>query len=116
MDRGAGSLSRSTFDGLHNHMAWWQDFFLAQKRFEKRRDPNRKPLNYNSQFLIVYVRDLIASIPIEQTMVAKMARRATSLGSAAVHLVPWFTFGVSLMCYSVYQKSAPGGDIAQSSG
>jgi hypothetical protein len=108
---GSGSLSVSTFENLYNHMSWWRNFHLDQVNFDKRRDKHKKALNYDNEFLIVYVRDLIATIPIERTMVANVTRRMTSTAAAAVHLVAFRIHDDNLTCV-VREKSVTGGKIA----
>jgi hypothetical protein len=63
-------------------MSWWRSFHLDKKRGEK-----KKALNYSdNKFLIVYIRDLICSIPIEQTLVANVVKRMMFTAAAAGHI------------------------------
>jgi hypothetical protein len=71
-------------------MGWWRNFYLDQLNFDKKRDKDRKALNYKNEFLIVYIRDLIASIPVEQTMIASITKRVIFTAAAASHLVRIF--------------------------
>jgi hypothetical protein len=82
-----GSLSPTLFETLYNHMSWWRSFHLDQVAFDKKSREQKKVLNYNNEFLIVYIRDLICSIPIEQTLAASVAKRMMFTAAAAGHLV-----------------------------
>jgi hypothetical protein len=87
IEAGAGSLSTTSFESLYKPLAWWNSFQQNQVTFDKRKGKEKKALNYNNEFLLVYIRDLLASIPVEQNMVANVTKRMMYAATAAGHLV-----------------------------
>lgn len=53
----------------------------------ERRGEHGKATNYNTEFLIVYARDLISSIPSDQSMVSNIVSRIAAAASAIGHMV-----------------------------
>ena len=82
---GSGSLNVDILNQLYNRMAWWNDYFLKQVENSK-----SEIKNYNTEFLIVYARDLIVSLPSDRTFAANAGSRiiaaAAMLGHAVVSI------------------------------
>lgn len=70
-----GTLSFAMYDELYNKMSWWQSFHQTQVEYDNRQCEQGKVKNYNTEFLIVYARDLISSIPSDQTIASNIATR-----------------------------------------
>ena len=74
------------FDELYNRMSYWQNFHVGQIERMGRTEESLK--NYNNEFLIVYARDLISSIPSDRTVATNFAKRMVAavsmLGQAVV--------------------------------
>ena len=70
---GSGSLSFDLFNQLYNRMSWWEEYQRRQSAALKK-NPNETK-NYNNEFLIVYARDLISSMPSDRTMATNVATR-----------------------------------------
>jgi hypothetical protein len=77
-------MTFSSFDELYNRMARWQTYHLGQ--VERVRGVEETTKNYNNEFLIVYARDLISSVPSDRTVAANFTTRmiaaVTTLGHA----------------------------------
>lgn len=75
---GSGKLRFEYFNELYNRMSRWQNYHVGQGAEEIK--------NYNNEFLIIYARDLITSMPSDRTLAANVANRmiaaATMLGHA----------------------------------
>lgn len=73
---GSGALTYSVFDELYRQqLPRWQKYYdgLGQST------PNEKHIkNYNNEFLLVYIRDLLSSMPNDRTIVTHLTSRFTS--------------------------------------
>jgi len=73
---------------LANQMLWWHRFHMSQVEFDLTRGEEQKAINFNNEFLLVYVIDLILSMPTHQSLVANTASKiaiATTLIDRQVH-------------------------------
>jgi hypothetical protein len=81
---GSGTLTWGFFDELYNRMTWWQNYHSGQVQGAKGTEDKIK--NYNNEFLIVYARDLIVTLPSDRSVATNVATRiiaaATTLGHA----------------------------------
>jgi len=66
-------------------MARWQTYHLGQ--VERAKGVEETTKNYNNEFLIVYARDLISSVPSDQTVATNVAQRMIAAVSALGHAV-----------------------------
>jgi len=75
------------FDELYNRMSYWQNFHIGQVERIKKTEESLK--NYNNEFLIVYARDLISSVPSDRTLARNFAKRMVAavsmLGQAVIY-------------------------------
>lgn len=85
IETGRGTLTFVYFDELYNRMARWQTYHLGQVERAKGVEGTTK--NYNNEFLIVYARDLISSVPSDQTVATNVAQRMIAAVSALGHAV-----------------------------
>lgn len=81
---GSGTLTYAFFDELYNRMTWWQNYHSGQVQGATGTEDKIK--NYNNEFLIVYARDLIVTLPSDRSVATNVATRiiaaATTLGHA----------------------------------
>src|SRR5205814_5471884 len=70
---GMGTLAFSYFDESYNRMSIWQSYHRGQVERLKGVDESTK--NYNNEFLVVYARDLISSVPSDRTVATNVATR-----------------------------------------
>ena len=82
---GSGTIRFDCFDTLYNRMSWWQSYYEAEAQGAKA--PEDKAKNYNNEFLIVYIRDLIASLPSDQTVTANATTRLFAAAATLGHTV-----------------------------
>jgi hypothetical protein len=87
MEGKTGTISFPVFDDLYKKMSWWQSFHLAQIELDKKRNHHDKVKNYNNEFLIVYIRDLISSIPSDQSIASNISKRFMAATAAMGHAV-----------------------------
>ena len=85
---GTGTLAFPYFDELYNRMSVWQSYHRGQVDRIKGVDEATK--NYNNEFLIVYARDLISSVPSDRTVATNVATRMIAAASALGHAVTYF--------------------------
>jgi len=84
-------------------MSIWQAFHLGQVERAAQREEATK--NYNNEFLIVYARDLISSVPSDRTMASNVATRMIAAASALGHAV--LSHNCELLIRIVWQKYRP---------
>jgi hypothetical protein len=81
---GSGTLTFDFFNNLYNRMSWWENYHLGQVTGLKEKSEQIK--NYNNEFLVVYARELISSMPSDRTLATNVATRmiaaAAMLGQA----------------------------------
>lgn len=82
---GSGTLTYSFFDELYNRMSRWQSYHIAQ--VEGARGVEESTKNYNNEFLIVYARDVISSIPSDRTAATNIATRMMAAVTLLGHAV-----------------------------
>jgi hypothetical protein len=82
---GAGALTFASFDELYNQMSTWQSYHRGQ--VERATGKEEATKNYNNEFLIVYARDLISSVPSDRTVATNVATRMIAAASALGHAV-----------------------------
>ena len=91
IEAGKGTLTFAYFDELYNRMARWQTYHLGQvERAKGVLNATRiedKVKNYNNEFLIVYARDLISSVPSDRTVATNVAQRMIAAVSVLGHAV-----------------------------
>ena len=85
IQEGMGTLSFSYFDELYNRMSVLQSYHRGQVERLKGIDEAIK--NYNNEFLIVYARDLISSVPSDRTVATNVTTRMIAAASALGHAV-----------------------------
>ena len=66
-------------------MAWWQNYHRGQ--VEGAKGVEETAVNYNNEFLIVYARDLISSMPSDRTVASNVATRMIAAVSVLGHAV-----------------------------
>lgn len=81
-----GTLSFAYFDELYSRMTVWQSYHRGQVERAAAKEEATK--NYNNEFLIVYARDLISSVPSDRTVAANVATRMIAAASALGNAVP----------------------------
>lgn len=97
-----GTLSFSVFDELYNKMFWWQSFYQAQKReFDEKKCEQGKVRNYNCEFLIAYIRDLVSSIPSDQSIISSVASRLAATACSLGYMV--ISFSISNLTFLVLE-------------
>lgn len=84
---GMGTLAFSYFDELYNRMSVWQSYHRGQ--VEAVQGPKEATENYNNEFLIVYARDLISSVPSDRTVTTNVATRMIAAASALGYAVKY---------------------------
>ena len=101
----AGSLSPEPLRGLNDPMKKLRMFHLNQVDWDKKQKQRKryKVRNYDNEFLIVYVWDLIYSIPMQRTLMENVKARIISAGAATVHLV-LFSIWVRSLTYCVVDQ------------
>ena len=82
---GSGTLTFEFFNNLYNRMSWWENYHLAQVRGLKGKSEQIK--NYNNEFLIVYAKDLISSMPSDRTLATNVATRMIAAAAMLGHAV-----------------------------
>lgn len=85
IEPGSGTLTFAYFDELYNSMSSWQSFHQGQVEHAKGTEGTIK--NYNNEFLIIYARDLISSVPSDRTVAQNLAKRVIAAVAALGHLV-----------------------------
>ena len=105
---GTGTLTFDYFNELYNRMQWWYNFSVAQHQNIARSGEKEK--NYNNEFLIVYARDLISSIPSDRTITADVASRMIAAAQTLGYTV--VSKGIWLMV--VREKHSSSGAFSQS--
>src|SRR5204863_2638659 len=61
---GTGMLTFESFNDLYNRMSWWENYHVQQVQALKGKPEQTK--NYNNEFLILYSRDMISSMPSDR--------------------------------------------------
>lgn len=82
---GTGMLTFESFNDLYNRMSWWQNYHLQQIQTQK--EKSEKTKNYNNEFLTLYARDMISSMPSDRTVAANLANRMMSTAAMFGHAV-----------------------------
>lgn len=80
-----GMLTFESFNDLYNRMSWWQQYHLGHVKMLKEKAKRVK--NYNNEFLILYARDMISSMPSDRTLAANVATRMLSAAAMFGHAV-----------------------------
>ena len=82
---GAGALKFSVFDQLYKTIPVWQAYSKGQ--LQKADTDEERLKNYNNEFLIIYAKHLIASMPSDRTVTANMATRVVAAAACLGHAV-----------------------------
>jgi hypothetical protein len=82
---GTGMLTFESFNDLYNRMSWWENYHLQQIQTLKEKSEQTK--NYNNEFLILYARDMISSMPSDRTLASNVATRMMSAAAMFGHAV-----------------------------
>jgi hypothetical protein len=78
-------------------MAWWQNYHRGQ--VERAKGVDKTAVNYNNEFLIVYARDLISSMPSDRTVASNVATRMIAAVSVLGHAVTFpFVAVLTIVC------------------
>ena len=107
IEAGKGTLTFAYFDELYNRMARWQTYHLRQVERAKGAEETSK--NYNNEFLIAYVRDLISSVPSDRTVATNVAQRMIAAVSVLGHAV----FLLLVRVIVVWKEHCTGGAVSQ---
>jgi len=68
-------------------MSSWQAFHQAQVESDINKGEEREMNNYVTEFLIVYIKDLLCSIPTDHSIISNVATRIAAAASALSHKV-----------------------------
>lgn len=85
IEAGAGSLKFSVLDQLYKTIPAWQAYSKGQ--LQKADSDEERLKNYNNDFLIIFVKHLIASMPSDRTITANIATRVVAAAACLGHAV-----------------------------
>ena len=105
---GSGNVAYSLFDKLYNRLNHWNTYAVGQTDLK---NPNCQP-NFNSEFLLVFAKDLISSLPNDRTFTRNILNRIIAACTTVGHLV-WLPISSQLMFLVVQQKFRPSCQVGQ---
>lgn len=80
---GSGNVTFELFDKLYNRLSHW-NIYLDREAEIKASDLER---NYNAEFLLVFAKDLITSLPNDRTLTRNVLKRVLAACTTINHLV-----------------------------
>jgi len=78
---GLGNVTFELFDKLYNHLSQWNTYLSRQAGIKDRKR------NYNVEFLLVFAKDLITSLPNDRTVTRNILKRVLAACTTISHLV-----------------------------
>ena len=79
---GLGNVTFELFDKLYNRLSQWNTYLSRQAGI------NGHKRNYNAEFLLVFAKDLIISLPSDRTLTRNVLKRVLAACATISHPVP----------------------------